>query len=47
MTSEKKVIELTEAAAFRVKEMQQHNEEDGAFYVLQCMVVDVVGFLMV
>ncbi|SOC12977.1 iron-sulfur cluster assembly protein [Ureibacillus xyleni] len=31
MTSEKKVIELTEAAAIRVKEMQQHNEEEGAF----------------
>ncbi len=31
MTSEKKVIDLTEAAAFRIKEMQEHNEEQGAF----------------
>lgn len=31
MTNEKRVIELTEAAAFRIKEMQQHNEEEGSF----------------
>jgi len=31
MTSEKKVIDLTEAASVRVKEMQKHNEEDGSF----------------
>ncbi len=30
MTS-KKVIELTEAAAIRIKEMQKHNEEEGSF----------------
>jgi len=31
MTSEKKVINLTEAASFRIKEMQEHNEEQGAY----------------
>ena len=31
MTSEKKVIDLTEAASVRVKEMQKHNEEEGSF----------------
>lgn len=31
MTSEKQVIELTEAAAIRIKEMQKHNEEEGSF----------------
>ncbi len=31
MTSEKKVIDLTEAASFRIKEMQEHNEEQGSF----------------
>ena len=31
MTSEKKVIELTEAASYRIKEMQKHNEEEGSF----------------
>ncbi|HWL22613.1 MAG TPA: iron-sulfur cluster assembly accessory protein [Ureibacillus sp.] len=31
MTSEKKVINLTEAASFRIKEMQEHNEEHGAY----------------
>jgi iron-sulfur cluster assembly protein len=31
MTSEKKVIELTEAASIRIKEMQKHNEEEGSF----------------
>jgi len=31
MTSEKKVIDLTEAASIRVKEMQKHNEEEGSF----------------
>ena len=32
MTSEKKVIDLTEAAAFRVKEMQEHNGEEGSIF---------------
>lgn len=31
MTNEKQVIILTEAAAFRIKEMQKHNEEEGAY----------------
>lgn len=31
MTSEKQVIDLTEAAAFRIKEMQEHNDEQGSF----------------
>lgn len=31
MSSEKTVIELTEAAAFRVKEMAKHNEEEGSY----------------
>ncbi|SOC41166.1 HesB/IscA family protein [Ureibacillus acetophenoni] len=31
MTSEKKVVNLTEAAAFRIKEMQEHNEEQGSY----------------
>lgn len=31
MSNEKTVIELTEAAAFRVKEMAEHNEEVGSF----------------
>ncbi|KGR78154.1 HesB/IscA family protein [Ureibacillus manganicus] len=31
MTSEKKVIDLTEAASFRIKEMQEHNEEQGSY----------------
>ncbi len=31
MTSEKKVIDLTEAASIRVKEMQKHNEEEGSY----------------
>ena len=31
MTSEKKVINLTEAASFRIKEMQEHNEEQGSY----------------
>ena len=31
MTSEKKVINLSEAASIRVKEMQKHNDEEGSF----------------
>jgi iron-sulfur cluster assembly protein len=31
MTAEKRVIELTEAAAYRIKEMAKHNEEEGAY----------------
>lgn len=31
MTSEKKVIDLTEAASYRIKEMQKHNEEESSF----------------
>ena len=31
MASTKQVIELTEAAAFQVKEMMVHNEEQGSF----------------
>lgn len=31
MTNDKQVIQLTEAAAFQVKEMMKHNEEDGSF----------------
>ncbi len=31
MSNEKRVIELTEASAFRIKEMQKHNEEEGSF----------------
>ncbi|NLY78396.1 MAG: iron-sulfur cluster assembly accessory protein [Lysinibacillus sp.] len=31
MNTEKTVIELTEAAAFRVKEMAKHNEEEGSY----------------
>lgn len=31
MSTEKRVIELTEASAFRIKEMQKHNEEEGSF----------------
>jgi len=31
MTNTKQVIELTEAAAFQVKEMMKHNEEEGSF----------------
>lgn len=31
MTSEKKVIELTEAASFRIKEMQKSNDEMDSF----------------
>jgi len=31
MSAEKRVIELTEAAAFRIKEMAKHNEEEGAY----------------
>lgn len=31
MLGEKKIIFLTEAAAFRIKEMQKHNEEEGAY----------------
>ena len=31
MASAKQVIELTEAAAFQVKEMMVHNEEQGSF----------------
>lgn len=31
MIGEKKVIDLTEAASFRIKEMQEHNEEQGSY----------------
>ena len=31
MINEKRVIELTEAAAFQVKETMKHNEEEGSF----------------
>lgn len=31
MSAEKRVIELTEAAAFRVKEMAKHNEEESSY----------------
>ncbi|MBS7345028.1 MAG: iron-sulfur cluster assembly accessory protein [Caryophanon sp.] len=31
MTAEKQVVIITEAAAFRIKEMMEHNEEQGAF----------------
>lgn len=31
MTSLKQVIEVTEAAAFHINEMMEHNEEQGSF----------------
>lgn len=31
MTNKKRVVELTEAAAFQVKETMKHNEEEGSF----------------
>lgn len=31
MVAEKKVVEITEAAAFRIKEMMEHNEEQGSY----------------